>query len=422
MRALRVSKLIACILGFLALTGVLGAQQQSSSPCQNPTVMVGRDEDLQQVIDRAPEGAVLQLPANSTYLTSLRITKSLTLCGVERSTNKLRGPAIQWNIFGTPAVYINSEHPIQVALYNLTIVGTALENPPHGEEDYVGLVIKGRVQVQLHNVAVSGHSSNGILIGDSAVVTLSQVWITKNGFSSPTTGSGMVISRFAQATIEDSQIFENARSGIIITAFPNPTGPIQVTLRRSLVSGNRWGIIISPSSLRVNQASVPVQITIEDSNISLNLATGIDISAYTEREAPPVRLSVSIANSRVAANGNAGVSINSEDGVSQVTAELRGLTVEGNGANPLYCWRPDAETVDGLLCDGIRVGSQKGIQVTIADTTSQWNAGWGIAVRLKKCNSYYIAETFEGQLLLEGTNVFERNNTAGYHEGEVCLP
>ena len=418
MRASQLGRFAALSLILLALSWSMDAQQSSAS-CQNPTVTVKPGEDLQQAIEQAPQGASLQLLAGRYYV-SLIITKSLMLCGQDPTKTVLArdpvgGPPV---LGGNPVVRIESEQPIQVTLKNLSIAG-ASARPSEWPEDNIGIHIGGQAQVWIQNVWVRNNRLVGVLIEDSAVVTLSQSQITQNGFYNTMGGGGLVVqSRSGQVTIEDSQIFENTRAGIIVGSTPNDT--LHVIIRRSQIYANYEGIILGGVSGRVKPASSPVQVTIEDSDIFLNyLFAGIYISAGTEFGATPIRLEVSITNSRVSANGGYGVGILADD-ESQAAVELRHVTVEGNGANLSIC--RGAETVDGLVCDGIWVDSAEGIQVTIADTTSQWNAGWGVAVRLKKCNSYYLEETFEGQLLLEGTNVFERNNTAGYHEGEVCLP
>jgi hypothetical protein len=70
MWALHLDKLATFSLILLALSWNSGAQQPSPS-CQNPTLTVKPDEDLQQAIDQAPEGAVLQLAANADQRVSL---------------------------------------------------------------------------------------------------------------------------------------------------------------------------------------------------------------------------------------------------------------------------------------------------------------------------------------------------------------
>lgn len=48
------------------------------------------------------------------------------------------------------------------------------------------------------------------------------------------------------------------------------------------------------------------------------------------------------------------------------------------------------------------------------------NADWGLVAVLKKCG--YDGNDFTGEVIFEGTNTIEGNNTAGNQQGEVCLP
>lgn len=67
---------------------------------------------------------------------------------------------------------------------------------------------------------------------------------------------------------------------------------------------------------------------------------------------------------------------------------------------------------------GIALSGQS--RLMLRDSTVRENTDWGVAAYLQRCG--YSEDNFNGQAILEGTNVIVGNNTAGNHQGEVCLP
>ncbi len=158
-------------------------------------------------------------------------------------------------------------------------------------------------------------------------------------------------------------------------------------------------------------------MTIEDSEVFRNESDGIFIFINTERDAKPVTAHVAITHSAISENGRDGLSIGVGGVVEakEATFELRGVTIERNGTDPI------CQEVLDWVCNGILLSLLERARVTIADAVIRRNTDWGVAAYLEKCG-YSWDNDFVGEVVFEGHNVIEGNNTAGNHQGEVCLP
>lgn len=214
-----------------------------------------------------------------------------------------------------------------------------------------------------------------------------------------------------------------------------------VTIRRSRLFGTYpggyaqgvhiWLITRCPATGRAGVTTV----VIEDSEI-FNNADGIYVNIQHDVaccQYDPVIARVSISRSSIFENEWEGIYVDVGEGAAkEAVFELRDVVIDGNGTDP-HCWEPPHPR--GWPCNGISLSGKGGALVTIADTKIRRNTDWGIAAKLKKCG--YYRDNFVGQVVFEGHNVIEGNNTAGNHkgnpgnhpwnrpevpDGQVCLP
>jgi len=172
----------------------------------------------------------------------------------------------------------------------------------------------------------------------------------------------------AQLVIEDSAIMENQGTGVEVRFSERA----RVVLRRAYIARN------SLYGLDINDASI---VEIFDSEISYNSYDGIvaGFSVEFEHDRPQVHVERSI--------------------------------IHNNGIDE-GCLKEE------VICSGFQVRGYA--EVTLVDSQVTENADWGVAAELKACG--YEEDNFRGRVIFLGDNLIEGNNTAGNHEGEVCLP
>ncbi|GEM_PF-2770510 len=152
-----------------------------------------------------------------------------------------------------------------------------------------------------------------------------------------------------------------------------------------------------------------VHITLKDVLIS-GYIVGLEIEG---------RVEAAIEDSKIAGNRKDGVVLDGEDPRSLALSPREGepwvrllrTEIRGNGTAP-ECRRVKE------LCVGVELRGP--LTLELVDSVVRGNADWGIAAHLRACG--YPEDAFAGTVRLLGTTRVEGNNTAGNHEGEVCLP
>jgi len=186
-----------------------------------------------------------------------------------------------------------------------------------------------------------------------------------------------MIGSSAEVTISKARILENSGRGIRIGS----SGPlISVLIVESLISGNGWGGIYASTT----ETGGDISVSIRQTEISGNEGDGLVMGAFLG---------------------------------GSVTMEVRNVAILGNGTRP-QCQKHEWFFTD--MCNGITVGGEGANRMIIADSVIRGNTDWGVAAFLEKCG--YDEDDFSGEVVFEGANVIEGNNTAGNHKGEVCLP
>jgi len=182
---------------------------------------------IQEAIDAiAPGGTITVAPG--TYEAELTIWKPLTLQGAGKDKTVIKPLP---NHLCRVIVSITSEAK-GVTLAGLSVTGS------NGD----GLFIYGKAS--LNGMQLSDNDENGIELGGSAQVTISESQISENGNDGIFMGSFFQRSvSQAQATISSSQISGNGEIGILMM------GSSQATISDSQISENSYaGIVMADSS------------------------------------------------------------------------------------------------------------------------------------------------------------------------------
>ena len=213
----------------LALATLLGCSAQRATPS---ALSLRPGESLEEVIARAPEGAIIVL-SSGKYQANLRLEKSVTIRGAGPETT-----VIQAFSPGPPVVWVLGK--AKVRLENLRIEG--------GRGGFASLEL----------------SSAGILVQDEAQLELQTVKIAQN------MASGIFARDQARLSLRDVEILENSRYGLEIY------GQAQVFAERAWVYGNKMGGVWAAGEGRLE---------LEGSRVEKNLGPGFWI-----RESAKARL------------------------------------------------------------------------------------------------------------------------------------
>ena len=472
-----------------SLVVLVQASEQEQPTC---TITVQPEQSIQAAIDSAPEGAVICMSANNfPYTEHLTITKSLTLRGAERDKTFLTGKEIG----DKPIIHIKGDKPIEVVLEDFT------ESWMPGSEFLPGLYgvyIQGQAKVALRNMEIR-RNSHGIVVMDTAQLQLDNVYIHWN------TWRGLLVLNSAEVTIKNSLIRDtwyaegvfvghSARMTLMNTTLSDNdrgltvTGSARVTISESRFVNNSWcGLTVAtaeaqvlgpPQEFQGNGADLcgfapvslrkPLAPQAEKPELTVpgdyaNLQEAIDAIApggtitvapgtyevgltlwkpVTLRGAGPEQTILkSLANCQLVGSILAGVAgIQIED--LAITTEGRGsaLLIAGqgrlsnvkifdNGFDGLVLFGPAIFEVQSsaivgngtfpecsmntVLCNGIILSAQAQLKLTDSVIRDNWD--WGIAAALTQCGFPYDA--FTGTVTFEGTNIIEGNNRWGNQKG-----
>lgn len=266
---------IVVLVGIVSLSGLLAGE---TPEC---TITVQPGESIQAAIDRAPEGAVICLPAGM-WEESIKVERSITLRGSGAEETIIDGVRA-----GYPVVWIvgpKERRTILVQVEGLMLrEATGLcADRDRGIRAY-GVLIQGAAQVMITGSTISGNSWDGIWLGGTAQVVITDSTISGNR------SDGIELRGSAQAVITGSTISGNMRNGIDLR------NTAQAVISDSMISGNRQnGIEL--------QGSAQAEITA--STISDNGGDGIHLRNAT---------TLNLVDSRILRNRRYGVSAHLPD-------------------------------------------------------------------------------------------------------------
>jgi len=455
------------------------------------TVTVRPGESLQAAIDAAEEGAVLCL-SPGTYEENLTIAKGLTLRGLGADPQAVRIVGVEWV---KPVIRIESDSEIEVKVEKLTVAEAGYGIVALGRVKVVliasavsgymgaGIILSGSARVSLtysevSRCKVTSFPCVGLVLFDSAQATLTNSQVSDNG------DDGLVIGDSAHVLVRDSRFLNNEACGIRVESLgaqvqggrnemrgngADLCGYAPASLRQPLTEQTTRTRLAVPQDYKSLQEAIDAiapggvievaagefeagltiwkPVTLRGASADqtvLRALPGRDLVVSVLAGAEGVRLEgltitgstrdglwiyggVELEGVRILGNGRTGLEVR---GASRVT--LEGSLLEGNSTDAL-CSR------GGWICNGLKVRDEA--HVELRDTTIRNNTDWGIAAVLFQCG--YMREVFTGQftgqVVFEGENVIEGNNTSGNQDGmgnpgdhpwnrpevpdgQVCLP
>lgn len=411
------AKLIV-LLAVLTVGGTLAAEQ---TPSCKVTVQPG--ESIQAAIRRAPEGAVICLPAGE-WRECLTISKSLALCGEGADATTIRG-----HTNDVPVIRVRrlGQQEVVVALDGLTVTGGAGENG-------AGIGIEDSAKATVTNCTVSGNKDDGIWLVGSAEATIANCTISEND-------TGIWLSDWSEATISDCGVSGN-KAGFILWS------RAMVRITNCSVSGNpNWGIWLNGSTYATvtgcsvsessrcfliedsaeatitactisqyfmgfefrNSAQATITAcAISNTPASLYGFTAVGVSLYGSAK-------VMIEGSSVSGSSYCGISLRDSTQVS-----IAGCSIDGNSVGVTLSNFAQA-TISRCKIHG---GSWTGIslsdtsQASILDNRILSNGGYGIDLYSPSCHS--LGNAFTGLVTGGGNTIPGPSEPDGNREGPVC--
>ncbi len=298
------------ILGFVVVLGLgmvtVITSAQEVSPC---TVQVQPGESLQGVIDHAPAGAVICIPAG-TWTGAISITKSLTLRGTDAGKTVIIGKK-EW----MPAIAVTS--PTNVQTVSVTIAKMTIS----GSGDGIGG--NGNVHLNITDCSLSANRSTGLNLQGAARADLTGCILTGNF-------QGVIAVDSSWVTITSSTVSKNKNTGIKLM------GNAYVEISNSTISDNFYGAEIETS----NDADI------SNTTFSGNQFDGMDIYGSPR---------VTITGCEVSGSGRNGIAIGNTANVS-----ITDCTISGNATTGILL---DASAIRAVVSGCTVSGSKTGIRI-----------------------------------------------------------
>jgi parallel beta-helix repeat protein len=149
---------------------------------------------ISQAVATARSGDTITI-GPGTYYENIEIAKGLTLRGAGKEKTIIKSAQL-----GYPVIRIESDSQIEVVIEDLTAAEAKAGGHPTYDEN--GIHVEGKARVTIRNVQASGNEYDGLSVGGSAQVTVSNSMFFDNL-------SGIHAWDSAQVTISDSQISDN---------------------------------------------------------------------------------------------------------------------------------------------------------------------------------------------------------------------
>lgn len=219
---------LALVLGLLNLLSSAEPAAQGQSDC---TVTVQPGQSIQQVIDAAPEGAVICL-SPGYFFESLVIKKNLTLRGILYAGLPISSHLRNLRD-GKAVISIQSDNQITVLIENISITVDA-----SGQPGAVGIYATGQTKAILQNITIQGIAYGFIPDMSWAPLTAdgsAQVEVIGSIIEGDSYGLGIWIQQSAHLSVENSTV---SGYGQGITA----TIHARVRVVNSIISRNGVGI------------------------------------------------------------------------------------------------------------------------------------------------------------------------------------
>lgn len=342
----------------------IGGPRSHTQAC---SVTVQPGQAIQPVINQASVGAVICLNPG-TWEETLVIDKGLTLRGAGPDQTLIKGVTVD-----SSALTVRSFSNAMVTIEGLRVTQSS-SIPNFAQGGGIDVVTKGIVVIR--NVQIVKTGRDGLRVGGiGTIVNLIDSLVFSSGDGGLLNREGGIrVGGFAQLTLTNSRVLENAHYGIGALDFA------AVKLIGSQVSRNGGGGLIVMDR---------VTVELENSSVSANEFFGL-FAADLAR------------------------------------VKVRESAIEGNGVG----FRCD---MIEQICNGLLI--QDNAVLALLDSTILNNMDWGLAVVRKECR--YAEDRFTGQVIFEGENTITGNNKSGNHTaagnpgkhpftdlppGNVCLP
>lgn len=394
---------------------------------------------IQEAIDAVSPGGTIEL-GPGIYSSGLTVWKPVMLQGAAQGQTILQGNgSISISILsGVDGVVISDSTIVSRGDGLWSYGSTTLQRSSvRSQGGGVGLTALGQVHVELVDVMFE-KTRVGVLAGDTANVD-----ILRGNFSfdlQEFLSTGIELEE--QATLHAEQIHIQGASDAITLCEDSSACTARLSLRQSVLENNRMALQLRGSGRAHVQGSLfrghrtfffgaidvsnSAQLELIDSEVVQNEAAGIkaeDQAAVLVRGSQVSRNAlglwllgsahVEIRDSVVSENGYGGLQagFSAQFKTERPKVLIEHSQIERNGL-------AEACRLTDELCVGVEIGAFS--EVTITDAQVAENTDWGVAVRLKKCG--YDEDAFLGSVVLAGENRITANNTAGNHQGEICLP
>ena len=200
------------------VTLFLSCSRPADSPLSPCTISVRAGESIQAVLDSAPPGAVICLPAG-TWTESLRVTKPVTLQGAGPRRTRVVGAQL-----GQPVIHVHHEEG-EVRLLAIGF-SSAQGSCPDPAGCAHGLLSTGDSRVLVRDCSFSENARDGVHAREGSYVSLTGVTCSKNG------GYALAVHDRAGADVVASSLTQSRAGGIWLA------GLARLRVVRSSVSGS----------------------------------------------------------------------------------------------------------------------------------------------------------------------------------------
>jgi len=227
--------------GFRAVLSILVRSQN----------LVLSGESIQEVIDRALEGATIRIRPG-IYSEALVVTKSVSLvASAAESTEVDGGGAVLTGLLGGCAITVDSDHPISVSVQGLVVTG-----------NWYGMRVANQASVSLADMSFRDNGvalrleDGGAALVDACEFDGNETAITAWGSSSATirhsviqrstSWFGAIACRNSSLVVENCDLLDNTGAGIEM----QPCGSLHLTDSRLLRNGD--GLHMTPGGCDEN--------------------------------------------------------------------------------------------------------------------------------------------------------------------------
>ena len=435
---------LVLLVSLLMLSFAVFGQQTPSC-----TIFVQPGQSIQAAIDKAPEGAVICLPAG-TWNENITIEKTLTLRGKGPERTVIDG--VQ---YGRSVVRIGGDGSVMVRLQGLRIVGAEgsaegvrVENSAQAtiegcdiSENNVGILLRGSLQATIIECTISENRWEGIVLSGSAQATITENVIQDNR------GCGIFSSSTREVRGEGNSmvgngvdLWGNVPTGLRLPLLPATEQEITYpdpryrTLQEAvdallpggrlvLLAGNYGAGVTIGKKLRIEGSAgaetvlkakfpfAPVLSLVEGAKVDLG---GLKLTGGSEGLVLAVDAQATITDCTISGNGMRGLVLG---GSAQAT--ITDCTISGNG-DGIRLWDLAHVTIEGCTISGNDSGIEleDSAQAILRDTKIIQNRRYGVVLYQQPC--FKTDEVFSGHVFGGKNVILGPSDPDGNGKGAVC--